>query len=252
MTHQAFTQEDLSAPRIRLRNGIVYERFDLDENVWLEEYTVDEWRTMLLECHTAPVFLEHKKFQCMICPPNLRRGMQKHRLNNHRRNQHEGGFKFYPTGLEQNWVTLLLEKKKTPEELIQEWRVKHPDGMRKKEPKEKGKKKTVEPAKNEKEAAGASSTVDGGSELQSTPTRGTKRDSPYDLLFQGPVAVDLGRVEDFTNDEFIVNTSLGQILGAGTGPLPPVYDDLKAFMKKVSVFLFNLCNFDFKCFLQSM
>jgi hypothetical protein len=118
--------------------------------------------------------------------------------------------------------------------------------------KEKGKKKTVEPAKNEKEAAGASSTVDGGSQLQSTPTRGTKRDSPYDFLSQGPVAVDLGRVEDFTNDEFIVNTSLGQILGAGTGPLPPVYDDLKAFMKKVSVFLFNLCNFDFKCFLQSM
>jgi hypothetical protein len=101
--------------------------------------------------------------------------------------------------------------------------------------KEKGKKKTVEPAKNEKEAVGASSTVDGGSKLQSTPTRGTKCDSPYDFLSQGPIPVDLGRVEDFTNDEFIVNTLLGQILGAGTGPLPPVYDDLKAFMKKVSV-----------------
>ena len=114
--------------------------------------------------------------------------------------------------------------------------------------KEKGKKKTIEPAKNTNDAVAASSTVDVGSQLQSAPGRGMKRDSQYKLLSQGPIAVDLRGVKDYTVDEFIVNTSLGQILGGGTGPLPQVYEDLKPFLKKVSVFLFHLFNFDLRCF----
>jgi hypothetical protein len=35
------------------------------------------------------------------------------------------------------------------------------------------------------------------------------------------------------NDEFILNSSLFEVLGGESGSLSPLYDDLKAFMSKV-------------------
>lgn len=102
----------------------------------------------------------------------------------------------------------------------------------------KGKKKSPEPEKITKHVVATSSTVDAGSQLQSPSSRGTKRDSPYEFLSQVPVSIDIGGVEDCTVDEFIVNTSLAQILGGDSGPLPQVYEDLKSFLKKVSASIY--------------
>ena len=80
-------------------------------------------------------------------------------------------------------------------------------------------------------------TANAGSQRQSSSGRNTKRDSPYEQLSQIPVMVNLE--DDASNmDEFIFNTSLAEVLGGDSGPLPPMYYDLKAFMTSVSLLSF--------------
>jgi hypothetical protein len=40
------------------------------------------------------------------------------------------------------------------------------------------------------------------------------------------------------NDEFIINSSLFEVIGGELGSLSPLYNDLKAFISKVSLFSF--------------
>jgi hypothetical protein len=80
-------------------------------------------------------------------------------------------------------------------------------------------------------------TVDSGSQIRSVLARGTKRDTSHELLFQLPV-VDLTEDTNCMNDEFILNSSLFEVLGGESGSLSPLYDDLKAFMSKVFLFSF--------------
>jgi sRNA-binding protein len=101
----------------------------------------------------------------------------------------------------------------------------------------KGKKKSSEPAKTgAKVPVATSSTVDAGSKLQSVTGRGTKRDSLYEQLSQVPVVVNIEDDDISTVDEFIVNSSLAEVLSGDSGPLPPAYYDLKTFLRSVSVF----------------
>lgn len=85
------------------------------------------------------------------------------------------------------------------------------------------------------------STVEAGQQLHSITTRGTKRDSSYESLSQVPV-VDIPEDEASSVDEFILNSSLDEVLGGDSGPLPPSYEDLKAFMEAVSVLTHTMSN----------
>jgi hypothetical protein len=82
-----------------------------------------------------------------------------------------------------------------------------------------------------------SPTVDSGFHICSVSARSTKRDTSYELLFQLPV-VDITEEANCMNDEFILNSSLFEGLGGESGSLSPLYDDLKAFISKVFLFLF--------------
>ena len=50
--------------------------------------------------------------------------------------------------------------------------------------------------------------------------------------------VDLTEEANCMNDEFILNLSFFEIFGGESGSLSPLYDDLKAFISKVFLFLF--------------
>ena len=129
MVRQIFSESDLRAPRILCRDGVVTERITIDKNHYVETWTEAEWARMLVECHSPPVFFDHKKFYCKECPNNGKKLMQKHRLNNHRQLVHDG-LKFYPTALEQNWPNRLVGRDRvTASVLIEEWWTKHPDGQ---------------------------------------------------------------------------------------------------------------------------
>ena len=125
MPRQIFSESDLKALKILCRDGIVEERFTLDKNHYLETWTEVEWRRMLVECHSLPVFYDHKKFFCSKCRVIAKKMMQKHRLNNHKGLDHVG-LKFYSTALEQNWPSR-LSGRVTGRELIQEWLILQPD-----------------------------------------------------------------------------------------------------------------------------
>jgi hypothetical protein len=86
-----------------------------------------------------------------------------------------------------------------------------------------------------------SPTVDSGSQIRSVSARGTKRDTSYELLSQLPV-VDITEDTNCMNDEFILNSSLFEVLGGESGTLSPLYDDLKAFMSKVYLFSCVKCD----------
>jgi hypothetical protein len=90
-----------------------------------------------------------------------------------------------------------------------------------------------------------SPTVDSGSLIRSVSARGTRRDTSYELISQLPV-IDLTEDTNCMNDEFILNSSLFEVLGGESGSLSPLYDDLKTFMSKVFLFSFaNLMWFSF-------
>jgi hypothetical protein len=102
----------------------------------------------------------------------------------------------------------------------------------------KGKKKVSTPVEVEMIShVQPSPTVDSGSQIRSVSARGTKRDTSYELFSQLPV-VDLTEEANCMNDEFILNSSLFEVLGGESGSLSPLYDDLKAFISKVSLFSF--------------
>ena len=109
----------------------------------------------------------------------------------------------------------------------------------------KGKKKVTTPGEVEmKSPVHRSPTVDSNSQIPIVSARGTKRDSSYDSLSQLPV-VDLTEEANCMNDEFILNSSLFEVLGGESGSLSPLYADLKAFISKVFSFSFAhlLCFF---------
>lgn len=87
---------------------------------------------------------------------------------------------------------------------------------------------------NDKEPIGASSTVDAGSQLESSRGQGRKRDSSYEEFSQVPNLLHIRESDDFNVHELIVNSSLQQMLGGDSGPLPQAYEDLKEFMNLVS------------------
>ena len=110
----------------------------------------------------------------------------------------------------------------------------------------KGKKKVTTPVEVEMIShVHPSPTVDSGSHIRSVSARGTKRDTSYELLSQLPV-VDLTEEANCMNDEFILNSSLFEVLGGESGSLRPLYDDLKAFISKV--FLFSFAHLMWLCF----
>ena len=90
-----------------------------------------------------------------------------------------------------------------------------------------------------------SPTVDSGSQIRSVSARGTKRDTSYELLSQLSV-VDLTEDTNCMNDEFILNSSLFEVLDGESDSLSPLYDDLKAFISKV--FLFSFAHLMWFCF----
>jgi hypothetical protein len=106
----------------------------------------------------------------------------------------------------------------------------------------KGKKKVATPREVEIiTLVQPSPTVDSGSQIRSVSARGTKRDTSYELLSQLPV-VDITEDTNCMNDEFILNSSLFEVLGGESGTLSPLYDDLKAFMSKVYLFSCVKCD----------
>jgi hypothetical protein len=110
----------------------------------------------------------------------------------------------------------------------------------------KGKKKVTTPVEVEMVTPmQPSPTVDSGSLIRSVSARGTRRDTSYELISQLPV-IDLTEDTNCMNDEFILNSSLFEVLGGESGSLSPLYDDLKTFMSKVFLFSFaNLMWFSF-------
>jgi hypothetical protein len=82
-----------------------------------------------------------------------------------------------------------------------------------------------------------SPTVDSGSQIRTVSARGTKRDTSYEFIFQLPV-VDLTEEANCMNDEFILNSSLFEVLGGESNSLSPLYDDFKGFISTVFLFSF--------------
>lgn len=96
----------------------------------------------------------------------------------------------------------------------------------------KGKRKRTPGEKDGKGPATQSPTFDSGSQAQTYSTRGTKRDSSYELLTQVPI-LDLAEGGECSINEWIVNRSLFDVLGGDTPSLAPEFDKLKSFMLKV-------------------
>ena len=87
---------------------------------------------------------------------------------------------------------------------------------------------------NDKEPIGASSTVDADSQLESTRGQRRKRDSSYEEFSQVPNFLHIWEGDDSNVHELIVISSLQQMLGGDSEPLPQAYEDLKEFMNLVS------------------
>jgi hypothetical protein len=90
-----------------------------------------------------------------------------------------------------------------------------------------------------------SPTVDSSFQIRTVSARGTKNNTSYELLSQLPV-FDLTEEANCMNDEFILNSSLFEVIGNESGSLSPLYDDLKAFISKV--FLFSFAHLMWFCF----
>jgi hypothetical protein len=83
----------------------------------------------------------------------------------------------------------------------------------------KGKKKVATPGEVEIIThVQPSPTVDSSSQICSVSARGTKRDTSYELLSQLPV-VDITEDTNCMNDEFILNSSLFEVLGGESDTL---------------------------------
>lgn len=102
--------------------------------------------------------------------------------------------------------------------------------------KTKGKRKVGDAANSgSKSPLPTSSPVDSTSRPRTAILRSAVADSTYEPLSQVPVLVE-EEVADFCIDEFILNSSLDDVLGGESGILPAAYDDLKAFLSKVGFF----------------
>ena len=98
----------------------------------------------------------------------------------------------------------------------------------------KGKRKVSTPgAEDDTVLVPAGSTVNSGSHARSDSTRGTKRGLSYEHLTQVPVLPNADD-EGLEVGEFILNSSLDDVLGGQSGILPPSYDELKLFLASVS------------------
>lgn len=85
------------------------------------------------------------------------------------------------------------------------------------------------------------SPVDSSSRPRTVVLRSAVADSTYEPLSQVPVLA--AEEEDTIEvDEFILNSSLDDVLGGDSGILPPSYDDLKLFLSKVC----NSTSFQFR------
>ena len=109
----------------------------------------------------------------------------------------------------------------------------------------KGKKKVTTPGVlDETIPVADASTVQSGSRIPSVATRGTKRGLSYDQLTEVPV-LPSSDDEGFHINEFILNSSLDEVLGGQSGILPPSYNDLRAFLSSVSSFKVPATGFGF-------
>ena len=109
----------------------------------------------------------------------------------------------------------------------------------------KGKRKVSTPGPlDDAVPLAAGSTVHSESRVPSVSTRGTKRGLSYDQLTQVPV---LPSNDDEGNpiNEFILNSSLDDVLGGQSGILPASYNDLKAFLSLVSSYTLPATDFGF-------
>lgn len=101
---------------------------------------------------------------------------------------------------------------------------------------QKGKRKVSTPgAPDDTIPVPAGSAVNSGSHVRSVSTRGTRRGLSYDHLTQVPV-LPSNDDEGIQVNEFILNSSLDDVLGGQTGILPPSYNDLKLFLSSVSIY----------------
>ena len=97
----------------------------------------------------------------------------------------------------------------------------------------RGKKKMNPPPDPEcKSPPAPSPTNDSGSHAP-IQSRGTKRDSSYELLSQGIPILTSVEENDGQVGEWIKNFSLEQVLGGDSGSFSPLYDELKSFISKV-------------------
>ena len=100
----------------------------------------------------------------------------------------------------------------------------------------KGKKKVTTPGpEDDAVPVAAGSTVNSDSRVPSSNTRGTKRGLSYDQLTEVPVLPSNDN-EEIPIKQFILNSSLDDVLGGQSGILPPSYNDLKEFLSLVSSF----------------
>jgi len=97
-----------------------------------------------------------------------------------------------------------------------------------------------------------SPTVDSATQGHSMQTRSARKASSYEDVFLPPV-MDTTHGDDIFNDEFILNSSLDEVLGGESGELPQSYTDLKAFISSVSTLLqYCLSAFDIRYCLTSL
>jgi hypothetical protein len=81
--------------------------------------------------------------------------------------------------------------------------------------------------------------VDSGSQVRIVSTRGTKRDSTFELLTQVPV-LDCTEEANHCIGEFILNSSMDLILGGQSEVPTPAYHELVDFLSKVLSFSYRL------------
>lgn len=101
--------------------------------------------------------------------------------------------------------------------------------------KSKGKRKVGDAANSDtRSPIPTSSPVDSSSRPRTAILRSAVADSTYAPLSQVPVIADDGD-DEFAVDEYILNSSLDDVLGGDSGILPPSYDELKDFLSKVRI-----------------
>jgi len=124
-------------------------------------------------------------------------------------------------------------KVKEAEEKAQQKELERQQKASEKKASRKGKRKVSTPGEDQgKSPQAPSPTRDSGSQVRTISTRGTRRDSTFELLTQVPV-LDCTEEDNHSIGEFILNSSMDLILGGESEVPTPAYYELVDFLSKV-------------------